>query len=100
MSYLTTFTHKNVCECPQFNPVISVLQREFVFENGVARSVTKNVELDLRDNKENLSIHDFGLNNLIATGAINQLNSVQMNSNNVDSVLHSLENLQTNEKPS
>lgn len=98
MSYLTTFTHKNSSPSFQFDPVVEVLQREYVFENGVARSVTKLVNLNLGDNKENLTIHDFGLNNLIATGAVSQLGSVQMNQNNVDSVLQSLENSVQNAK--
>lgn len=88
------------CRLHTFNPVSTTHKRTPVMgDNGRVTYVTEVVTYDFRDNKKDITVHDFSIENLTALGAIGQLKNVSLNGLNVDKVSSIAENVMTPQIP-
>lgn len=86
--------------------VVSCHQSTNVLENGRVIPISEIVYKDLRDDKANLTILDFSLQNLIATGNAVNMQPCSLTGNNIDGVsnlannaLNAIQNAKSAEAP-
>lgn len=81
MVYTKKFS-KRCCESPKFDIdysfVSNVIGVEPAIENGRVINKTVIQEVDSRDKFKDIKVSDYFLENLIATGAVSQLNNVNI----------------------